>query len=70
MRIDDGTNIIETEVFFEDPETEEERKKAELEEIEKTIKKIPNPAFLSKGMLYSAYGSQVARLVIASEDIN
>ena len=66
----DNSSILKTEVFFEDPETEEERKKAELEGIEKTIKKVPNPAFLSKGMLFSAYGSQVARLVISGEDIN
>ncbi len=66
----DNSSILNTEVFFEDPETEEERKKAELDEIEKTIKKVPSPAFLSKGMLFSAYGSQVARLVISGEDIN
>ena len=66
----DNSSILKTEVFFEEPETAEEEKKAEQQDIEERVKKIPNPAHLSKGMLYSAYGSQVARLVIASEDIN
>jgi hypothetical protein len=69
VKTEDGMKI-KTEVFFEDPEAVEEQKKAKQEEIEERIKKIPNPAFLSKGMLYSAYGSQIARLVVSSEDIN
>lgn len=66
----DDSKLFKTEVFFEDPETVEERRKAEQKDIEERVKKIPQPAHLSKGMLYSAYGSQIARLVIASEDIN
>lgn len=65
----DNSSILKTEVFFEEPETAEEEK-AEQQDIEERIKNIPSPAFLSKGMLYSAYGSQVARLVISGEDIN
>ena len=66
----DNSSILKTEVFFEEPETAEEEKKVEQQDIEERIKNIPSPAFLSKGMLYSAYGSQVARLVISGEDIN